>query len=833
MGVVYRARDEKLDRDVAIKVIHDDFASDRRFRGRLLREAKAAAAVSHSGFATVYEIGEDDGKLFIVMELLSGDTLRTCMDALSLKRALTIASAIAEALGKAHEVGIVHRDVKPENVLITKDDRVKVLDFGIARRERALEPTGVAGVDETLLSREGVVIGTPGYMSPEQALGTEVGAASDVFSLGVILYEMLAHRRPFGGKSLMEAALSVTRDEPTPLAEVTHLPVEVGALVHRCLSKEPAARPSSAELAASLGRLASEVSTGPGANTEIATRPVTLQKPRKRWSLLLLFAAAAGVGVVLGIRETGRPAPSEAVAPAVESASGTAITTLVVTGTTHADARSAYQSALADLRRADWHRAYEHLHEAIAKDPDFVLANLRLAHIEGVFGEVAKARERLRWVAARESQLDERNRAWLRGVEALQMHEPVDYGAAAKKFEDAALRWPKDAELHFMAGATHQRALNLDKAFESARRAVELDPEYADALQTVARLSLGRGEMRQASEYLDRCVAARSIDCLHDRLEMNAFAGQCERVMADAKLSEANGSTRAAHWLYAASALLSQGEPTDAAESFLDRAEKKGADTARTRWETRMARARLLALRGRFGDLQKTLEESYADATTIEYLAALTSLSASAREETNERDELLKVAERFLSKRHSAVGGYLEVPDQDPSPFFWRALARGGRISTADLEQKLQRWHGQERAVGFNAGPIWFQSQAALASTPVEARAALGSRPKSFVPMQVQPRALGWDAIGRLYRMNSEYPLAKEALTRATRSCTLLLFPIEQVRAYAELGETYEALHDSKNACAAYGQVLRWWGNAQPRSVTAERVRTRARALRC
>lgn len=835
MGIVYRARDEKLERDVALKVIHDEFVLDRQFRARLLREAKAAAAVTHPGVATVYEIGEDGEKLFIVMELLDGEPLRSSMGALPLKRALTIAAEIAEALARAHDAGIVHRDMKPENVLVTRDERVKVLDFGIARIEHAAES------DDTQLSREGAVIGTPGYMSPEQALGKEVSASSDVFSLGVMLYEMLANRRPFGGKSLMEAAVSVTRDDPTPLAELTQLPVEVGALVHRCLAKDPAARPSSASLARSLRRLAEDVSVGTGANTEIASSgqvtlpktPPAAQRSGGRGLLAILFVAAAGAGIAMGVREARRPVSgSPSSAASVEPATARAITDLPISETVETDARANYQNALADLRRADWYRAYEHLQEAVKKDPEFVLANLRLAHIEGVFGEVENARKRLRWVRERESRLDERNRAWLRGVEVLQMHEPVDYGEAARLFEDAARRWPKDAELKFMVAATRQRAQNPDKALEAARAAVALDPEYADALQTLARLSLRRGDTRGASEYLDRCVTARSIDCLHDRLDMNAHVGQCERVIADAKLLESSGATRSTQWVYTASALLSQHEPVEAAMPFLERAEKN-ADTARMRWEVNIARARVLALRGGFRELEKSLEGLYPDATSTEFLAAVTTLGLEAHQETSSEEEAVKSAERFLAKRHSAVGGYAGVPTQDPSPLFWSVLASAGRMSAGERDGKIAEWQKRERTLGFDAGTIWFQSEAVVARTPAEAKAALASRPKGFEPMQVQPDVLGWDVIGRLYRLNGEYVLARDMLTRATSSCMLLFFPVATLRAWAELGETYESLKDSKQACQAYQQVLHWWGKAEPRSITANRVRARVRALGC
>jgi hypothetical protein len=271
----------------------------------------------------------------------------------------------------------------------------------------------------------------------------------------------------------------------------------------------------------------------------------------------------------------------------------------------------------------------------------------------------------------------------------------------------------------------------------------------------------------------------------------------------------------------------------EAATPFLDRAEKKAADTARMRWEVNIARARLLALTGRFGELEKSLNALYPDATSGEFLAAVTTLGVEAHQETSNQNEVVAAAERFLFQRHSAVGGYAGVPTQDPSPLFWNVLASAGRMSADERDGKIAEWRKRERALGFDAGTIWFQSEATLARTPAEAKLALASRPESFEPMQVQQDLLGWDVIGRLHRLNGEAALARDVLKRATSSCMLLYFPVATLRAWAELGEVYESLKDSKQACDAYQQVLHWWGNAKPRSVTANLVRVRLRALGC
>src|SRR5262249_55101869 len=202
MGEVYRARDTRLGRTVAIKVLAPDVANDPARRDRFLREARAAAALSHPNIAALYEIGEDQGELFLAFEFVPGEPLTNVIGGrpLNPRRALDLAMQIGDALAEAHAAGIVHRDIKPGNVIITPKDKAKVLDFGLAtwtmgghEREQAVrEDTDVA-------TAAGTVLGTTAYMSPEQALGEKVDERTDIFSLGIVLFEMLTGAPPFTG----------------------------------------------------------------------------------------------------------------------------------------------------------------------------------------------------------------------------------------------------------------------------------------------------------------------------------------------------------------------------------------------------------------------------------------------------------------------------------------------------------------------------------------------------------------------------------------------------------------------------------------------------------
>ena len=256
MGVVYRALDTRLDRTVALKRLRPEAVGDAERKWRFVREAKAASALNHPNIVTIHDVGADQGVDFIVMEFVEGKSL----DRLIPKGGLPVADAvrcglqIASALGAAHAAGIVHRDVKPANVIVGAGGRVKVLDFGLAKlMER--DPGGVLATSDSTATaasivertRQGVILGTVAYMSPEQAEGKPVDARSDVFSLGAVLYEMLAGRRPFEGDSYLQTLTAILRDAPPPLAMVRpEVPAALGRIVARALQKRPDDRYSSA-----------------------------------------------------------------------------------------------------------------------------------------------------------------------------------------------------------------------------------------------------------------------------------------------------------------------------------------------------------------------------------------------------------------------------------------------------------------------------------------------------------------------------------------------------------------------------------------------------------
>lgn len=300
MGEVYEALDTELDRKVAIKVLPAEMADDAGRLERFRREAKAIAALNHPNIVTIHSVEETDGRYFLIMEKVEGESLDRKLppDGFALHDLLEIAVPMADALAATHDQGIIHRDLKPANVMVTRAGRVKLLDFGLAKLTSApaeAQPTASAE-DETktaLLTREGAVLGTAPYMSPEQLRGEDVDARSDVFSFGTMLYEMATGRRPFQGTSSMDLASSILKDQPPSIVAIREeLPRQLGRIVESCLEKDPDRRFQTArDVRNQLEALKKETHTG--------SQPASISAPEGR-SPARLWLAAALAAIVIG-----------------------------------------------------------------------------------------------------------------------------------------------------------------------------------------------------------------------------------------------------------------------------------------------------------------------------------------------------------------------------------------------------------------------------------------------------------------------------------------------------------------------------------------------------
>jgi Tfp pilus assembly protein PilF len=312
MGEVFRARDHELARDVAIKFLPEDFSRSADRLARFSREARAASALDHPNIVTVHEIGSLDGRPFIVMECVQGHTLRQMVvnRPLPARRLLDVAVQLADGLAKAHAAGIVHRDLKPENVMVTCDGLVKIVDFGLARRTGAsasdpdaattapssAETRAETHATETVTS-EGAVLGTAGYMAPEQALGRPTDHRSDQFSLGAILYEMATGRRAFRGDSKLATLMAVVERDPEPIATLNPgLPPPVRWTIERCLAKDPAGRyASTADLAHELRTVRDHLQETSGSGVLVSAS----RTRGERWTPWIAWPVVATAVVVL------------------------------------------------------------------------------------------------------------------------------------------------------------------------------------------------------------------------------------------------------------------------------------------------------------------------------------------------------------------------------------------------------------------------------------------------------------------------------------------------------------------------------------------------------
>jgi eukaryotic-like serine/threonine-protein kinase len=294
MGVVYKAHDSRLGRPVAIKILPPDRLADSAGKQRFIREARAASALNHPGIVTIHDVGSEDGMDFIVMEYIDGRTLDALIAPKGMPAAqmLRHATQIAGALAAAHGAGILHRDLKPSNVMITVDGRTKILDFGVAK---LLEPADSQSGATTLaapLTEDRVLVGTAAYMSPEQAEGRKVDARSDIFSFGIVLYEMATGLKPFTGDSRLSLLSRIVNDDPkAPREIVTSVPPELERVVLRCLRKDPARRfQTTADLAVALEDVQAETASGSRAwPSARAGRPSSWA-----WTALAIVIAAAG-----------------------------------------------------------------------------------------------------------------------------------------------------------------------------------------------------------------------------------------------------------------------------------------------------------------------------------------------------------------------------------------------------------------------------------------------------------------------------------------------------------------------------------------------------------
>jgi serine/threonine protein kinase/Tfp pilus assembly protein PilF len=496
MGVVYLADDTVLGRHVAIKTLTNTKGTgNQHFRGRFLREARAVSALSHPHIATIHDYGEtDEGQPYIVMELVKGETLAELMlkETLTIPGSLKIIKQVAEALAEAHRHGIVHRDIKPSNVAINHRGDVKVLDFGLAKQ---IDLDSISPADperQPLLNtqtREGVIVGTPMYLSPEQALGVEVDARSDLFSLGGVMYECIAGKPPFLGASPIEICAKVIRDEPPPPSQLNaEVSSELDRITLKALSKKQEARYQTAdELIADLNQAEAEMqSYGSGPTvTRLraptpATRPTSalatlsdiLKRPRLSVGYVAAVALLLSAGV-LGYWLLTRPSPH---VPSDE-------------------AQRWYDSGVAALREGAYHKASKLLEEAIKEDDRFALAHARLAETWSELDYTDKAKDELiraTDLVPNRFALPSLDGFWLQAVTAMVQREFAEASESYQKIVSNVGDSEK-AYAYVDLGRAYEKNENLVKAIDSYMEATHRNPHYAAAFLRLG-IAYGRNQ---------------------------------------------------------------------------------------------------------------------------------------------------------------------------------------------------------------------------------------------------------------------------------------------------------------------------------------------------
>jgi len=500
MGQVWRARDTRLGREVAIKIIAHEKAGDAGLQSRFEREARALSALNHPNIVSVYDVGEHDGAQYIVSELVHGESLRQLISRgpLPSDRLVRIAAQISNALAAAHRAGIVHRDLKPENIMITSEGSAKILDFGLARHIKPQAAGADSTVTQTAATQAGMVMGTAGYMSPEQICGEEVDGRSDIFSVGVVLFEMASGARAFPGRTHIEMMSAVLKDDPPQLPAKSFGALD--RIIRRCLEKIPAKRfQSAAELNSALEALNAGAASHPGirsrwigwtaaaavavltvgvylaagrkASPGPATTSTVARAPQAAAPAMPAVTLPATPSAQIAVAAPKVPAPREGKAEhTVDSSSQRApAKTKTPLGTANAAAyQQAYEEGMLLLSQRKWAEAQGRLTEAIRLNPDSGLAYLGRSH-------AAMAQQ--------------------------------DYQRAIGDCTEVIQRRPDSADAYHERGTAYLLTQQFDRAVEDMNAAIRLgDTDLAIAYNLRGRAHSGLKEWGDAIQDFDEAI---------------------------------------------------------------------------------------------------------------------------------------------------------------------------------------------------------------------------------------------------------------------------------------------------------------------------------------
>ena len=844
MGAVYRAHDDRLQRRVALKVVRSGALHDPQADSRMLKEARAAAALDHPNAINIFDVAPFEGGMYIAMEFIQGRSMRAFVGdpSVPLDERIRWLTEVARALGAAHRRGIIHRDIKPENVMIRDDGVVKVLDFGIARRTPTAD--SATGAALSTATGAGVMAGTPFYMAPEQLRCETLDGRTDQFAWGVTAFELLAGERPFGaGLDPMSAIAAILGAGPTPsLLGRPGIPSPVAEAVDRALRKEPRDRFSTMEEAADA--LAGAKSAGSGDAMAYAATAALQPSAIPSTSAAVAASASlpqigsrAGRGRVVAIATilavaavissiyfvTRNKLAGSPSAFASVSASATARTMLV---SSDPRARHDFEVGEQAFRQGSTALAWRHFEAAQKADPGVALAHLRMALID-VQTSPTFAREHFQLAWQARDRMEGPDRALAEAAEPYLLRD--DLAEWEKRLESACGRYPLDGVLrHYLAVARAQRG-NLQGAREAIDDAVAVEPSLGLAWLRKGRLHFLAGDEKAAQDAYDRCVALApsATDCLEQRAKIEARAGRCQEALRDVQ-ALVNADPQADDGYYLRGVLLAgMGKPRETVLAALqqrwaridDAQEKKEAELT-----DRIAYAEWIGdfdEAVRLGSEWASLVGNAPD--VIEHAAPAATLCEVHLEEGRAK-EAGRIAQAFLTRIDALSPVHTE---QDLSFLFVESLYRAATIGKAEYERRREVWFR-------NPQLRWLHGHAIPARDEQEASAALAVLEDPSELPKSQVRGIETDAaLGRVYVLAGKADEAMPYLEAATRTCSGLTDPIAQTQAYLYLGSARAARGDSHGACEAWSLVLQRWGSAKPASRTAQEARKRAKDAGC
>jgi len=884
MGEVYSAYDTLLHRKVALKVLTvrpagsvDWSAPSTDGPARILREARAAAGITHPNAVAIYDVGEVDGVSFLAMELVSGRTLRTYVGdpSVLLARRIRWITDVARALGAAHQLGLVHRDIKPENVMVRNDGVVKVLDFGIARRAVAKgdhkppeNPTDLAAlsafaVTTGTLTADGVVMGTPRYMAPEQIRGDAIDGRVDQFAWGVLAFELLVGKTPWEGEGVGIFAQILSREVDSLTSRNAEIPARVDTVVRKALSKSPDARFATMEevaeelepfAAATTGQqrrfsipvavpdmqlAATEqisvtgqtavVPSGLPAKTQ-GSEGTTGTVPRRR-GVRTVAAVAIAVAVLGAVGMRGRVGQV-----AREVAADAGAVDVPSQMSSNPDATAAYHAGMQALRDGSQGTALKQLGHATELDPLFGAAQLRLA-LTRLLDPTVQAITSADLLAAHGSQtsLGTHERILLEAFERI-AREPPDFEGGRRVLEDATQKYPTDADFPFQLGLLLDLASLPGEAVKALDVSIARDPAFAFSLRTKGEVLIELGNDEGGTDAFKQClnVSQAATSCLWDLSWIQTKEGKCQDAVASARRLIPLLPDLPVSYVRLAEGLTGSGEAEDAVRAALAQALDRTPAPERPLKQASQEAA-LAILRGDFRAAQARYEQCdrLADTRELErfgtiYPRVLLDL------ELGRTAQVTRVAEQFLRER-AGLSSRKAQTSGTPLLVLKTAERAAGSMTHEAFVAVRDRWIAE---AGDQESPAsrWLEAYARPVETGEDAKAAVARMPDAkplfnlfgSTPSITEP-------VGRTLLLAGRLDEGIRYLTMASASCELTdgTAVIYSTQAAFELGGALEERGDVPGACAAYDRVLARWGTASPAPKTATNARKRKRALGC